>query len=45
MQQKAPVVLEGAARVRAERPALEFGSVWEYSPAPESTSHVKLQKR
>ena len=45
MQQKAPVVLEGAARVRAERPALEFGSAWEYSPAPESTSHVKLQKR
>ena len=45
MQQKAPVVLEGAARVRAERPALEFGSAWEYSPAPESTSNVKLQKR
>ena len=45
MQQKAPVVLEGAARVRAERPALEFGSAWEYSPAPESTAHVKLQKR
>ena len=45
MQEGAPIVLEGAARVQAERPALEFGGAWEYSPAPESTGHVKLQKR
>jgi len=36
----------GVERVRAERPSLEFGSgVFEYSPAPESTDHVRLEKR
>ena len=45
MSKDAPAVLEGVARVHAERPALEFGSVWEYAPAPESTSHVKIDKR
>jgi len=38
-------VLEGVARVQAERPALEFGGAWEYAPAPESTAHVRLEKR
>jgi aldehyde dehydrogenase (NAD+) len=35
----------GVERVKAERPALEFGSAWEYAPAPESTDHVRLQHR
>ncbi len=39
-------VLEGVERVRAERPALEFGTgVFEYAPAPESTDHVRLERR
>ncbi len=38
-------VLEGVERVRAERPRLEFGGVWEYSPAPEATDHVRLASR
>src|SRR5450432_4421361 len=25
--------------------AIQFGSAWEYSPAPEATDHVKLEKR
>jgi len=29
----------------AERPVLEFGSAWDYAPAPESTDHVRLQAR
>jgi aldehyde dehydrogenase (NAD+) len=37
---------QGVARVRAERPALEFGTgVFEYAPAPESPDHVRLRKR
>ncbi len=28
-----------------ERPALEFGSAWEYSPAPEATDHLRLDAR
>ncbi|MEO8430452.1 MAG: aldehyde dehydrogenase family protein [Acidobacteriota bacterium] len=32
-------------RIEAERPRLEFGGAWEYSPAPESTEIVRLQKR
>ena len=37
---------QGVARVRAERPALEFGTgVFEYAPAPESADHVRLAKR
>jgi aldehyde dehydrogenase (NAD+) len=40
---RAPV---GVARVKAERPALEFGTgVFEYAPAPESPDHVRLKKR
>lgn len=36
----------GVARLRAERPALEFGTgVFEYAPAPESADHVRLSKR
>jgi aldehyde dehydrogenase (NAD+) len=31
--------------VAAEKPALEFGSAWEYSPAPESRDHVRLEER
>jgi aldehyde dehydrogenase (NAD+) len=45
MAKDAPMLLEGTARVHAERPALEFGGAWEYSPAPESTSLVKLAGR
>ena len=45
MPKEGAIVLEGAARVHAERPALEFGGAWEYSPAPESTSRVKVEKR
>src|SRR5215471_18198678 len=37
---------ESARRhMEAERPRLEFGSAWEYSPAPESKDHVKIEKR
>ena len=37
---------EGVARVKAERPALEFGTgVFEYAPAPESPDHVRLKPR
>jgi len=28
-----------------ERPALEFGSAWDYAPAPESRDHVRLAER
>jgi aldehyde dehydrogenase (NAD+) len=40
----------GVARVRAERPALEFRlesgtGVFDYAPAPESPDHVRLAKR
>jgi aldehyde dehydrogenase (NAD+) len=36
----------GVERVRAERPALEFGTgVFEYAPAPEATDHVRLAGR
>ncbi len=45
MSRQASGSVESVARVQAERPALEFGSAWEYSPAPESTGHVRLQKR
>jgi aldehyde dehydrogenase (NAD+) len=39
-------IVEGVARLRAERPALEFGTgVFEYAPAPESADHVRLGKR
>ncbi|HEV8267229.1 MAG TPA: aldehyde dehydrogenase family protein, partial [Thermoanaerobaculia bacterium] len=31
--------------VEREKPALEFGSAWEYSPAPESRDHVRLEDR
>ncbi len=33
------------AKFAAERPVLEFGSAWDYSPAPESTDHVRLESR
>ncbi|GMU66879.1 MAG: betaine-aldehyde dehydrogenase [Acidobacteriota bacterium] len=36
---------ESVERVRAERPRLEFGGVWDYAPAPEATDHVRLAKR
>jgi aldehyde dehydrogenase (NAD+) len=29
----------------ASEPHLEFGSAWEYAPAPEATDHVRLQSR
>src|SRR5512144_2639379 len=31
--------------VAAEKPALEFGRAWEYSPAPESRDHGRLEER
>jgi aldehyde dehydrogenase (NAD+) len=34
-----------AKHAAAERPALEFGAAWDYSPAPESKDHVRLQER
>ena len=36
---------EAVRRVEREKPALEFGSAWEYSPAPESRDHVRLDER
>ena len=33
------------AKFAAERPVLEFGSAWNYAPAPESTDHVRLESR
>ena len=36
---------EAQAEVRAERPALEFGSAWEYAPAPESSALVRIEPR
>ena len=47
----ASVKEEEASRERAirqierEKPALEFGSAWDYSPAPESRDHVRLEDR
>ena len=47
----ATVKEEEASRERAirhverEKPALEFGSAWDYSPAPESRDHVRLEQR
>ena len=36
----------GVERVRAERPVFEFSTgVFDYSPAPESPGHVRLEKR
>src|SRR5688572_26858500 len=38
--------LSGPARVKAERPILEFGTgVFDYAPAPESADHVRLAKK
>ena len=46
MAAKEGKVLEGVERVKAERPVFEFGTgVFDYSPAPESTDHVRLLKR
>src|SRR5262245_8843515 len=36
---------EAAAHVASEKPRLEFGSSWEYAPAPEATDHVRLESR
>ena len=33
------------SRWERERPALEFGSAWDYAPAPESREHVRLEDR
>ena len=32
-------------RIEREKPALEFGSAWDYAPAPESRDHLRLEKR
>ncbi len=32
-------------RIEREKPALEFGTAWDYSPAPESRDHLRLEKR
>ena len=35
-----------AGRLQRERPVLEFGGgAWEYAPAPESSDHLRIQKR
>ena len=36
---------EAKRRLERERPVLEFGSAWEYAPAPESKDHVRLEER
>jgi aldehyde dehydrogenase (NAD+) len=36
---------EAAEKLAAERPSLEFGSAWSYSPAPEATDHVAIAPR
>src|SRR5437899_8030109 len=36
---------EAVRQIEREKPALEFGSAWEYSPAPESRDHVRLEER
>ena len=37
---------EAAVRhIEAERPRLEFGTAWDYAPAPEARDHVRLEKR
>ncbi|MEO8502972.1 MAG: aldehyde dehydrogenase family protein [Acidobacteriota bacterium] len=33
------------SKFATERPVLEFGSAWEYAPSPESTDHVRIDKR
>jgi aldehyde dehydrogenase (NAD+) len=43
---ESPEVGRAKARIEAERPRLEFGgAVWDYSPAPESKDHVRLEKK
>jgi aldehyde dehydrogenase (NAD+) len=32
-------------RIEAEKPTIEFGGAWDYSPAPESTDIVRLKDR
>ena len=32
-------------RIAREKPALEFGTAWDYAPAPESRDHLRLEKR
>jgi aldehyde dehydrogenase (NAD+) len=32
-------------RIAAEKPRIEFGSAWDYAPAPEGTEIVRLEKR
>ncbi len=34
-----------ARRIDREKPALEFGTAWDYSPAPESRDHLRLESR
>ena len=36
---------EAKRRLDRERPILEFGTAWEYAPAPESRDHVRLEER
>ncbi len=36
---------QAAEKFEAERPRLEFGSAWEYAPAPESRDHLRLEKK
>ena len=33
------------SRFERERPALEFGTAWDYAPAPESRDHVQIEER
>ena len=45
MTERATIAPTAAERVRAERPGLEFGGVWDYAPSPEATDHVRLERR
>src|SRR5512142_2255178 len=35
---------EARRKIEAEKPRLEFGSAWDYAPAPESKEHVRIEK-
>jgi aldehyde dehydrogenase (NAD+) len=36
---------EAAEKLESERPRLEFGGAWSYSPAPEASDHIRLESR
>lgn len=42
---RAIVKASGGAPASSREPTLNFGKAWEYAPAPESSDHVKIQRR